>query len=407
MEDNEKKDEDVKKEKEKKRIKYPPPEDGSFIIKDSCPQFREVTYPEPTGGETMIKRDLDTHRVQLKQIRNVPNIKLSVPEDVVKFVREMEDYDRERFKVIYLDNKNRVIGIENISEGTINAALIHPREAVKGAVLANAAGVMLIHNHPSGIPEPSKEDDNIRSKLTEGFRLLAIDVIDVLIIGKEGYYSYKEAGRMPGKAIEIIEGVMETKKVDEKCDIAMKAAMSTIKDYCGDDVAQMAVMERGNKFGFSPCYLLLSSVAGQIEIDYLSQHGGRYQYDGAHTKVSKKEGDILSCEGQVAFVYRESGDVDYSAFNQLLKSVIRDVDIKTVILSQNDDIEIKREHLTIIGIVLNAIEYTPHFYDQDEGKVTISLSIKARPGADAIKQEIDKERREQRMSSEKMWDEKP
>lgn len=161
-----------------------------------------ITYPEPRGGERMIKRDLDTHRVELKQIRNVPNIKLSVPEDVAGFVREMEDYDRERFKVIYLDNKNRVIGVENISEGTLNAALIHPREAVKGAILANSAGVMLIHNHPSGIPQPSAEDDSIRSKLTEGFRLLGIDVIDVLIIGKEGYYSYKEAGRMPEQELE-------------------------------------------------------------------------------------------------------------------------------------------------------------------------------------------------------------
>ncbi|MFH0904248.1 MAG: JAB domain-containing protein [Methanobacteriota archaeon] len=232
-EDNEKKDEDVKEKPEKKVIKYPPPEDGSFIIKDSCPQFHAVIYPEPTGGEKLIKRDLDTHRVQLKQIRNVPNIKLSVPEDVARFVREMEDYDRERFKVIYLDNKTRVIGVENISEGTINAALIHPREAVKGAILANAAGVFLIHNHPSGIPQPSREDDLIRTRLSEGFRLLGIDVIDVLIIGKEGYYSYKEAGRMPGEGIGGIERVMDQQ--DDKCSIALKAAMSTIKDYCGEE----------------------------------------------------------------------------------------------------------------------------------------------------------------------------
>lgn len=215
----------------KYKTTYPEPGDNSILIKDSCPQFREVTYPEPIGGETMIKRDIDTHRVELKKVRDVPNIKLSVPEDVVKFVREMEDYDRERFKVIYLDNKNRVIGVENISEGTINAALIHPREAVKGAVLANASGVFLIHNHPSGIPQPSHEDDLIRTKLIEGFRLLGIDVIDALIIGKEGYYSYKEAGRMPGTG--GIDRVMDAK--DDKCSIALKAAMSTIKDYCGEE----------------------------------------------------------------------------------------------------------------------------------------------------------------------------
>ncbi len=239
MEDNEKKDEDVKKEKKKKRIRYPPPESGSFIIKDSCPQFREVTYPEPTGGERMIKRELDTHRVELKKIRDVPTVKLQGPEDVVKFVREMEDYDRERFKVIFLDNKNRIIGVENISEGTINAALIHPREAVKGAVLANASGVILIHNHPSGIPGPSREDDLIVPRLLEGFRLLGIDVTDALIVGKEGYYSYKEAGRLPGKDTGGNARVMENK--DDKCSIALKAAMSTIKDYCSEEETEIDI----------------------------------------------------------------------------------------------------------------------------------------------------------------------
>lgn len=211
---------------------YPEPSDNSFTIKDSCPKFREVTYPEPKGGQMMLKRDIDTHRVELKKIRKVPNIKLSNPEEVSRFVREMEDYDRERFKVIYLDTKNRVIGVENISEGTINAALIHPREAVKGAVLANAGGVILIHNHPSGIPQPSNEDDLIVPRLIEGFGLMGIDVIDAIIIGKEGYYSYKEIGKIPVKSPGGIQQVMENK--DDKCSIALKAAMSTIKDYCDE-----------------------------------------------------------------------------------------------------------------------------------------------------------------------------
>lgn len=197
-----------------------------------------VRYQEPKGGEMRISRDLDTHRVELKKIRDVPTVKLQNPEDVGRFVREMEDYDRERFKVIYLDNKNRVIGIENVSEGTINAALVHPREAVKGAILANAAGVFLIHNHPSGIPEPSREDDSIRTKLYEGFKLLGIDVIDVIIIGKEGYYSYKESGRMPGEGIGGIDKVMETdkdrKQREEACSIAFEAAMSVVREQCGE-----------------------------------------------------------------------------------------------------------------------------------------------------------------------------
>lgn len=178
-------------------------------------------------------REIGTHRVELKELRPVPTKKISTPTDILALVKEMEDYDREYFIVIHLDTKNRVIGIENISEGTLNAALIHPREASKGAILNNAASVILLHNHPSGIPQPSREDDLIIPRLFEGFRLLGIDVTDALIIGKEGYYSYKEAGRMPGKGTGGIEKVMEDK--DDKCSIALKAAMSTIKDYCGEE----------------------------------------------------------------------------------------------------------------------------------------------------------------------------
>jgi hypothetical protein len=340
--DTEKKDEDVKKEKEKKVIKYPPPEDGSFIIKDSCPQFHAVTYPEPTGGEKLIKRDLDTHRVQLKQIRNVPNIKLSVPEDVAKFVREMEDYDRERFKVIYLDNKTRVIGVENISEGTLNAALIHPREAVKGAVLANAAGVMLIHNHPSGIPTPSTEDDSIRTKLSEGFRLLGIDVIDALIIGKEGYYSYKEAGRMPGTGIGGIERVMETDKVDDKCDIAMKAAMSTIKDYCGEDLTEVDI-------------------------------------EGVRIKVLAPE------------TVMQARDEPGLSHDQRVKA------IQESTWAQNE----------AAGLCTKLLGLSPDQKEYAECIQRVSRKLAEGIVGDETKRRLDQERREQRMSSEKMWDEKP
>lgn len=217
----------------KYKIIYPEPDDNSMLIRDSCPRYHKVTYPEPTGNDMLFRKGIDTHRVELKKLRDVPNIKITKPDDVVRFVREMKDYDRERFKVIYLDNKNRIIGIENISEGTINAALIHPREAVKGAVLANATSVILIHNHPSGIPEPSQEDDIIITRLIEGFGLLGIDVADAIIIGKEGYYSYKEYGKLPGKGKGGIDKIME--KDADSCSIAMQAVMSTIQQYCGEE----------------------------------------------------------------------------------------------------------------------------------------------------------------------------
>lgn len=199
---------------------------------------KSAAYPEPGGGEMRISRDLDTHRVELKKVRDVPSVRLSEPITVQKFVSEMEDYDRERFKIIYLDTKNRVLGVENISEGTINAALIHPREAVKGAVLANSSGVILVHNHPSGIPEPSLEDETIITKLGRAFKLMGIDVTDAMIIGKEGYYSFKLKGRLEALKSGGTEQVMETDKKEkdreEACSIALEAAMSVVKEQCGE-----------------------------------------------------------------------------------------------------------------------------------------------------------------------------
>lgn len=193
----------------------------------------KCTYPEPIVGEMKSSHEISTHRVELKELRPVPTKKIITPTDVLALVKEMGDYDREYFTVIHLDTKNRVIGIENISKGTLNAALVHPREVSKGAILNNAAGVILIHNHPSGIPEPSREDDLIVSRLIQGFSLLGIDVLDGIIIGKEGYYSYKEVGKLPDKGTGTGDKVMEEK--DDKCSIALKAAMSTVKEYCEEE----------------------------------------------------------------------------------------------------------------------------------------------------------------------------
>lgn len=217
----------------KREIKYPEPEDGSLILKDSAC----VTYPEPKGGDLLLKREgVDTHRVELKKIRPVPKVKITAPIDVVNFVKEMEDYDRERFKAIHLDTKNRVLGVENIAEGTLNSALVHPRETAKGAILNNAAGVIFVHNHPSGISKPSNEDDVLISKLRDAFKMLSIDVIDGIIIGKEGYYSYKEDMRLErmteGGSQRIMEPKVKENGDDDACSTAMMAAMETMSKYC-------------------------------------------------------------------------------------------------------------------------------------------------------------------------------
>ncbi|MHB1127535.1 MAG: JAB domain-containing protein [Bacillota bacterium] len=103
--------------------------------------------------------------------------------------------DREHLVVICLDNKNQINAINVVSVGTLNAALVHPREVFKPAILANAAAVILGHNHPSGDPEPSHEDREIAKRLDEAGRILGVDLLDSIIVGDNGaFVSMKEQG---------------------------------------------------------------------------------------------------------------------------------------------------------------------------------------------------------------------
>jgi len=100
----------------------------------------------------------------------------------------LADTDREHFVVILVDQKNRLIGINTVSIGSMTASVVHPREVWKPAILCNAAAVLLGHNHPSGDPQPSKEDRAMTTRLVETGKLLGIQVLDHVIIGAEGQY---------------------------------------------------------------------------------------------------------------------------------------------------------------------------------------------------------------------------
>lgn len=105
---------------------------------------------------------------------------------------EMSYLDREHFKVINLNTKNHVLGIDNISVGSLNASLVHPREVFKAAIKRSAARLILVHNHPSGEPQPSSEDVALTKRLCEAGKLLGIDILDHVILGRNNYLSMKE-----------------------------------------------------------------------------------------------------------------------------------------------------------------------------------------------------------------------
>ncbi|MDO9355873.1 MAG: JAB domain-containing protein, partial [Solirubrobacteraceae bacterium] len=153
-----------------------------------------IIYPEGGMPGLLLKqmRDvmpIDTFKVQLIPLRTAPKVKINGPEDVSRLVREMEDYDRESAKIIHLNTKNFVMGIETISVGSLSASIIHPRETVKGAVLNNSSSAIFVHNHPSGVCEPSNEDVHVTGILKEAFETVGITLLDSIIVGKGCHYS--------------------------------------------------------------------------------------------------------------------------------------------------------------------------------------------------------------------------
>lgn len=120
---------------------------------------------------------------------------LRSPEDVASlFVPKLRDLKREVFYVILLNSANGLLKEVKISEGHLNASVVHPREVFKAAVDELAASVILVHNHPSGNPEPSAEDINVTKQIVEAGRVMSIEVLDHIIVAGNGYLSMAERG---------------------------------------------------------------------------------------------------------------------------------------------------------------------------------------------------------------------
>src|SRR6266581_1815063 len=105
----------------------------------------------------------------------------------------LDGVDREHFVVVLLDQKNQVIGLHTVSIGSLTASIVAPREVFKVAILANCANILIAHNHPSGDPQPSREDRAITQRLKEAGALLGINLLDHVIVGGEGrYFSFAD-----------------------------------------------------------------------------------------------------------------------------------------------------------------------------------------------------------------------
>lgn len=108
--------------------------------------------------------------------------------------REFADYDREVFCILNLASDGKVINMNIVSMGTLNASLVSPREVFKSSILSNAASIIAVHNHPSGCVNPSKQDKLIIQRLREAGGLMDIELLDHIIVGGKNrqYYSFRE-----------------------------------------------------------------------------------------------------------------------------------------------------------------------------------------------------------------------
>jgi DNA repair protein RadC len=114
------------------------------------------------------------------------------PEDVVKIVKsQLKGKKKEHFLVLCLDTRNRVINCKPVSMGSLDTSIVHPREAFKEAVSSCAASVIFVHNHPSGDPEPSKEDVELTKRLVKAGEIIGIDVLDHIVVCDRSYLSLK------------------------------------------------------------------------------------------------------------------------------------------------------------------------------------------------------------------------
>lgn len=148
----------------------------------------------------MPSKGLDVVQVRLVMDRTLySEEQLSSPERVVQFMRkELSEYDREVLCVLNCTTKNQVINMSIVSIGTINASLVTGREVFKSAILSNASNVILLHNHPSGDPQPSKSDFLITERMCAGGEILGIEVLDHIIVGgRTGtFHSMAESGQL-------------------------------------------------------------------------------------------------------------------------------------------------------------------------------------------------------------------
>ncbi|NQU63604.1 MAG: DNA repair protein RadC [SAR324 cluster bacterium] len=156
--------------------------------------------------ENLLNRSIKTEKVQLiSEVAQRYGEKRLWKGDAISTSSQVFDHfhlrlaelKQEMFISVLLDNKHRIINEHLITVGTLNQSLVHPREVFSKAIELSAAAIILIHNHPSGNPEPSRQDKDISKRLVDAGNIVGIKVLDHIIIGNTNYYSFIDEDVMP------------------------------------------------------------------------------------------------------------------------------------------------------------------------------------------------------------------
>lgn len=168
-------------------------EENSFIaLKNlSAKELMKIPGVGESKASMIISALEISNRINKSSIYKKKSIR--TPSDIMDFVSsDMRFLEREEFNIVILNTKKEIEAIRNISIGTINATIVHPRDVFQIAIRENAHTIILLHNHPTGDPTPSIEDIELTKRLVEVGNIVKIDVIDHIIIGNNRYYSFLE-----------------------------------------------------------------------------------------------------------------------------------------------------------------------------------------------------------------------
>jgi DNA repair protein RadC len=166
-------------------------------------ELSELTVEELAGlpgmGKSKASRLVAAFELSRRLAQYMPAERTVIrdPKDAANLVmEEMRSLDREHFNSILLNTKNHVIGIDKVSIGTLNSSQVHPRELFRNAIKKSAATIILVHNHPSGNPEPSRDDIEMTNRIKDAGSVIGIEILDHIIIGDGIYTSFRERGLM-------------------------------------------------------------------------------------------------------------------------------------------------------------------------------------------------------------------